>query len=246
MLVGPDPKIMRIELGASGCYSYEIMDTCRPAPDMETGDADTSLLSYLDCLVGSYAAYREKVDAVDILSSFQFFAFHTPFAGMVRGAHRKLMRENSRLSAKEIDEDFHRRAAQSLVFCSQVGNVYSATTYLALCSLVERAAVQTTKRVGIFSYGSGCSSEFYSGLLVPGSGETVRRLRVAESIGDRLRLSMEEYDLLLDLHARHKFGVKDLRVETQLYEEIYRRSFRGRGLLKLSAIEDFRRIYEWC
>ena len=36
------------------------MDSCRPTPEIETGDADLSLLSYLDCIENSFLAYCRK------------------------------------------------------------------------------------------------------------------------------------------------------------------------------------------
>ena len=49
MLVGESPRVFQIDVGANGYYGYEVMDTCRPSADSEAGDADLSLLSYLDC-----------------------------------------------------------------------------------------------------------------------------------------------------------------------------------------------------
>src|SRR6185436_9053818 len=57
MLVSETPHILALDLGANGYHSYEVMDTCRPAVRLETGDPDLSLLSYLDCLEHSYADY---------------------------------------------------------------------------------------------------------------------------------------------------------------------------------------------
>ncbi|MEJ1355062.1 MAG: hydroxymethylglutaryl-CoA synthase family protein [Candidatus Sedimenticola sp. (ex Thyasira tokunagai)] len=245
MLVSQDPRIMKLEIGASGCYSYEVMDTCRPEPDMETGNADTSLLSYLDCLSGAYKAYKEKVQGVDLINSFNFFSFHTPFAGMVKGAHRKLMRENCELNPSEIEDDFLLRVAPSLIYCAQVGNIYSATTYLALCSLIDSASVQSPKRVGVFSYGSGCSSEFYSGILMPGSGQLLRQHRIDQALTSRYELSMEEYEHLLNLNSQCKFGTKNMHVKISDFESIYRKTFEGSGLLTLRSIDNYYRHYDW-
>src|SRR5215475_14421731 len=49
MIVSDLPYIFQVDVGANGYYGYEVMDTCRPVPDSEAGDADLSLLSYLDC-----------------------------------------------------------------------------------------------------------------------------------------------------------------------------------------------------
>src|SRR5438067_2346685 len=48
MLVGTDAVTLVLEPCAAGYYGFEVMDSCRPSPDIETGDADLSLLSYLD------------------------------------------------------------------------------------------------------------------------------------------------------------------------------------------------------
>ena len=49
MLISERPEIFQLDVGANGYYSYEVMDTCRPIADSEAGNADLSLLSYLDC-----------------------------------------------------------------------------------------------------------------------------------------------------------------------------------------------------
>ena len=40
MLVSETPHIFTLDHGASGYYGYEVMDTCRPIPDSEAGNAD--------------------------------------------------------------------------------------------------------------------------------------------------------------------------------------------------------------
>ncbi len=40
MLVSENPKVFQADIGANGYYGYEVMDTCRPIPDSEAGDAD--------------------------------------------------------------------------------------------------------------------------------------------------------------------------------------------------------------
>ena len=50
LLVSDRPDILEIDFGANGYYSYEVMDSCRPTAEIETGDSDLSLVAYLDCL----------------------------------------------------------------------------------------------------------------------------------------------------------------------------------------------------
>jgi polyketide biosynthesis 3-hydroxy-3-methylglutaryl-CoA synthase-like enzyme PksG len=60
-LVSDNPEILELDFGANGYHGYEVMDTCRPAPDVETGDSDLSLIAYLDCLEHAFAEYARRV-----------------------------------------------------------------------------------------------------------------------------------------------------------------------------------------
>jgi polyketide biosynthesis 3-hydroxy-3-methylglutaryl-CoA synthase-like enzyme PksG len=114
MLVSDKPKIMELDWGAFGYHSFEVMDTCRPTPEIEAGNSDLSLLSYLECLEKSFSVYQDKVEGADFGSTFDYLAFHTPFAGMVKGAHRKMMRKVYRNDAEKIEQDFERRMMPSI------------------------------------------------------------------------------------------------------------------------------------
>ena len=246
MLVSDRPFIMEIDFGATGYYSYEVMDTCRPLPDLETGDPDLSLLSYLDCLENCYKAYEEKTDGASFRDTFDYIAFHTPFAGMVKGAHRKMMRQYARItSGEKIEEDFRRRVVPSLTYCVEVGNIYSASLYLALCGIIDQAELNTSKRIGLYSYGSGCSSEFYSGIVNDQSQKLLGTMQIKERLAQRHELNMEEYDRLLDLCLEWMFGIRDKKTDISAYKHIYEKQLEGRGLLILKSVNNFHREYDW-
>jgi polyketide biosynthesis 3-hydroxy-3-methylglutaryl-CoA synthase-like enzyme PksG len=245
MLVSDTPHIFKLDHGASGCYGYEVMDTCRPLPELETGDPDLSVLAYLECVEATIRAYCERVEGADYASTFDYLAFHTPFAGMVKGAHRNAMRKFMKAPAAEIDADFQRRVAPSLTYCVEVGNVYSATLYLALCGLIDKAPLNRPSRVGMFSYGSGCSSEFYSGVITPESHRRLSGLRIAERLAARTYLDIDRYDRILDLNMEWIFGVQNKKVDHTPYRDLYDLQFAGRGLLVLKEVKGFHRSYEW-
>ena len=245
MLVGDRPEVFEVDFGANGLYGYEVMDTCRPQPDIETGDADLSLLSYLDCLENAYLDYADKVEGADFQETFDYLAFHTPFAGMVKGAHRKMMRKLYRLKKEQSEDDFQKRMSPSLAYCVQVGNVYSATVFFALCGLIDHADLNEARRVGLFSYGSGCSSEFFSGLITARSKEKLAEMGISQRLGERYRLNMAEYDNLLDLNAQWPFGVKNRDVDLAGYAKIYEQQMEGRALLRIKRVDDYHREYVW-
>jgi polyketide biosynthesis 3-hydroxy-3-methylglutaryl-CoA synthase-like enzyme PksG len=242
LLVGEDPRVLEIEKGLSGCYGFEVMDSCRPTPEIETGDADLSLLTYLECIEHSFLAYQRKAPGVGF-ASFDYLAFHTPFGGMAKGAHRTMMRKFDRMPPAQVEEDFQRRLAPSLQFCARVGNIYSGTVFLALAGVLAHGSFGGgPKRVGLFSYGSGCCSEFYSGFATAASQRAVAALGLEAQLDARYQLTLPEYDELLELQRRLPFGVRDAVPATGRWEP----QVAGSGLLVLERIKDYHREYRWA
>jgi len=242
MLIGDAPRVLEVEKGMSGCYGFEVMDSCRPTPEIETGDADLSLLTYLDCIENSFAAYRSKAGDVRFATHFDYLAFHTPFGGMAKGAHRTMMRKLERVPPPVIEDDFRRRLEPSLRYCARVGNIYSGTVFLALAGAIEGGSFDgVPKRVGLFSYGSGCCSEFYSGLASAESQRAVAGQQLARQLDERHRLSMPEYERLLEMHKRLPFGTQNGEPDGAGFEQL----FAGRGLLVLDRIRGYHREYRW-
>ncbi|MBL8149746.1 MAG: hydroxymethylglutaryl-CoA synthase family protein [Blastocatellia bacterium] len=243
MLISDNPRIFQIDRGASGYYTYEVMDTCRPVPDSEAGDADLSLMSYLDCCQNSFNHYQKRVEGADFLKTFDFLAFHTPFGGMVKGAHRTMLRRLHRMNPAAIEEDFERRVSDSLIFCQRVGNIMGGTLFLALASLIDKASIKEPKRVGCFSYGSGCASEFFSGVITSESQKELKQLNIEGHLNQRYKLSMKEYTQLLEGSSAVKFGTRSAVIDPEMLA-----AARSRGLDKclfLKEINEFHRRYEW-
>jgi polyketide biosynthesis 3-hydroxy-3-methylglutaryl-CoA synthase-like enzyme PksG len=244
LLVSDTPRVLQLDLGANGYYGYEVMDTCRPIPDSEAGDADLSLMSYLDCCERSFLAYKKRVSEADYQETFQYLTFHTPFPGMVKGAHRAMMRKVARADAATAEADFRRRVSPGIDYCQRVGNIMGATVYLALASTIDNAVIDAPRRIGIFSYGSGCCSEFYSGVVTPEAQPHQRRFRIRERLDERCRLSMEEYELVMRSSGVVRFGTRNAKLDTNLVPRV-RAALEGKQLLILREIKGFHREYEW-
>jgi polyketide biosynthesis 3-hydroxy-3-methylglutaryl-CoA synthase-like enzyme PksG len=245
MLISDQPEILELDLGANGYYTYEVMDTLRPRPDLEAGDTDLSLLSYLECLQKTFEFYRDRVAGADLVETFDHLVFHAPFAGMVKGAHRTLLRRYDGMRPEQIERDFEARTAASLIYCSRVGNMYSAALYTALCSLIDHTEAAAPRRAGLFSYGSGCASEFYSGVIPPGAGAKLAQLGIREAVETRRMLTMEEYELVSDLSLERMGGVKEQVFDPTSYRASYDACLDGKGLLVLDRVANFHRRYRW-
>ncbi len=243
MLVSDSPQVFQLDVGASGYYGYEVMDTCRPAPDSEAGNADLSLLSYLDCCEKAYAEYGKRVVGADFSSTFAYFAMHTPFGGMVKGAHRNIMRKLLKASPEEIEADFQRRISPGMIYCQRVGNIMGATTMLSLASVIDHGDFESPQRIGCFSYGSGCCSEFFSGVVRRDGQERVRGMRIKDGLDRRHELSMDEYDRLLASSKSLRFGTRNVTLDPDFIPAA--RNALGRKTLFLREIKEFHREYEW-
>lgn len=244
MLVSDQPHVFEVDVGANGYYGYEVMDTCRPLADGEAGDADLSLLSYLDCCESAYKEYAARVTGVDYRSSFNYLVFHTPFGGMVKGAHRTMMRKVAKAKPAEIEADFEQRVVPGLRHCQRVGNIMGGTVFMALASAIDHAPCEGAKRIGCFSYGSGCCSEFFSGVVTPGSQTRVRQQTIGRGLDARHRLSMDEYDSILRGNNAVRFGTRNV-VLDKTFVAAARRPAAARQRLYLREIREFHREYEW-
>jgi hydroxymethylglutaryl-CoA synthase len=98
------------------------------------------------------------------------------------------------------NEVFEKKMASSLEASAIIGNLYTASMYMGLRSLLEVEHRKGTdlegKRVGFGSYGSGSSAMVFSGVIQPQYKEIVSKMDLEADIGPRQRLSMEEYERL--------------------------------------------------
>jgi polyketide biosynthesis 3-hydroxy-3-methylglutaryl-CoA synthase-like enzyme PksG len=244
MLVSEAPHVFESDFGANGYYGFEVMDTCRPAPDAEAGDADLSLLSYLECCEKSFLEYQKRVKDADYSTTFGFLAFHTPFGGMVKGAHRNMMRKMAKARPEQVEQDFNRRVAPGLTLCQRVGNIMGGTMALSLASTIYYAPLTSAQRVGCFSYGSGCCSEFFSGVISPAGQQRIRAMRIEEQLNRRHELSMKAYDSMLRDNHVVRFGTRNVKLDSEFIPEA-RAAGSGSPRLFLKEIREYHREYEW-
>jgi polyketide biosynthesis 3-hydroxy-3-methylglutaryl-CoA synthase-like enzyme PksG len=118
------------------------------------------------------------------------------------------------------------------------------TIFLSLASTIDHGDFEAPKRIGCFSYGSGCCSEFYSGIVSKAGKMQQQRFNIARGLNDRYHLSMEEYEgIIRDSHIV-RFGTRSVRLDQQLS----RKSFigkNGKETLTLKEIKEYHRQYEW-
>lgn len=242
MLISDKPNIFRLDPGAYGNHSFEVMDTCRPGPDTEAGDADLSLMAYLDCCVGAYSDYARRVLDADFKKSFDYLSFHTPFGGMVKGAHRQLMRKLYKSPSNEIEQDFQQRLLPSLSYGRRTGNTAGGGIFVALAGTIDNAIISKPVRIGIFSYGSGCCSEFFSGTTTPEARLELSKMGIQTRLENRYQLKMDEYEALLLGNQTLRFGTKNAKIDLSKIPGIQKAQ---EPWLILEEVKDYHRNYRW-
>ena len=97
----------------------------------------------------------------------------------------------------QYKEIYESKLASSLIASSMIGNLYTASLYLGFRSCLEfehkKGIELYNKRVGFGSYGSGSSAMVFSGVIEQEYKEVVKNMNLEDEIGNRKRLTWDEY-----------------------------------------------------
>ncbi len=160
MLISKEPRILALE-DDSTVLTENIMDFWRPNYATEAKvDGHYSGHMYVDFFKEVFDTYQAQTGMT--LANFAALAFHLPYTKMGLKALRAVLPEADALTQQRLSANFEDSRAYNQI----VGNLYTGSLYLSLLSLLEKTqTLQAGDRLGLFSYGSGAVSEFYSGIL---------------------------------------------------------------------------------
>ncbi|GGB82998.1 hydroxymethylglutaryl-CoA synthase [Marinobacterium zhoushanense] len=229
MLVSANPRLVSIDPEV-GNYTEDVMDFWRPnyrSTALVDGKYSTKI--YLKSLKRAWESFREASPlAFEDLSRF---CYHLPFSRMAQKAHQHLVKLNKAIMAPEqIDEQIE----PTLSYNRIIGNSYTASMYIGLCSLLETCRDSLAgQRIGFFSYGSGCVAEFFSGTVKAGYEQFLHADRHQQMLEAREPLSYDEY-LKLYRHPDPRDGGE------------YELPHVTRGRFRLAAISHHKREYIPC
>lgn len=129
---------------------------------------------------------------------------------------------------REYQEVYESKLSSSLIASSMIGNLYTASLYLGFRSSLEfeyqKGINLDGKRIGFGSYGSGSSAMVFSGVIQPEYEEVVKDMNLEVEIGDRRKLTLDEYEDLHEnkitpdksmLHSKKEFVLVDVKTETE-------------------------------
>lgn len=219
MIVGKNPAMLEIDVGISGASSMHVHDFWRPLGMREAQvDGHYSVQCYLDALAGAYRGWKQQAIERELVrgdglvsEKLARICYHVPFCKMAKKAHLHVRRcdlEDAKTPWDAATEEkagvtsFKQQVEASLTACARVGNVYTGSLYLSLAGLLDAEASSLTgQRIGLFSYGSGCTSEFFSGVVGPRAAERVKAAPLAEVLAGRERITIEEYERIMAMTA---------------------------------------------
>lgn len=188
MLIKADPAILALNDGHSA-YSKDINDFWRPNDSkLAMVDGKYSTQVYLDFFSKTFADYKKqkKLETND----FDAIIYHLPFTKMGLKANRLAVADQDEATTEKLQNSFD--ASKQL--SRRVGNIYTASLYMSLLSLLENGNLPTGALVGLFSYGSGAIGEFYSGNLVEGYKKEVNAAGDEKMLKRRQKVSVPEYE----------------------------------------------------
>ncbi len=213
MLVGPEPQALLLG-EESGTHARNVYDFWRPLDRCEAiVDGQYSVTCYLDALAEAFGAYRAlerpPLEPDEALTDrLGRLLYHTPFPKMAAKAHRRLLEIDWRAARarwETIEPRFDELAEASyreqvlpgLGAAARVGDTYTASLYLGLAGLLEaEGRALAGRRLGLFSYGSGCCAEFFTG-VVPPQVARVSDAGVGAALAARTFIDVDEYERLL-------------------------------------------------
>ncbi|MDR0298007.1 MAG: hydroxymethylglutaryl-CoA synthase [Streptococcaceae bacterium] len=183
MLISENPRLLELD-DASVSLTQDVYDFWRPFGELYPRVAGKlSNETYIESFTKVFTEYARRFDKS--LDDFAALAFHTPYPKMGKKALSALTDSPKLLSA----------LAKAVSYSRRVGNLYTGSLYLSLISLLENS--QTLKAgdtIGLFSYGSGTVSEFFSGQLVAGYEKMLAKSDNLAMLDARVKLSISEYE----------------------------------------------------
>jgi len=228
MVLSANPRLLEIE-PESGFYTEDVMDFWRPNyRDEALVDGKYSCEIYLRLIQKTWEQYTQLSKRT--ISDHNHFCYHVPVPRLVEKAHQCLLKFNGlpKLTAAELEEVLR----PSLFYGRIIGNCYTAALYLSLISLLENTQDNLAgRRIGFYSYGSGCVAEFFSGIVQPGYQKVLNQQHHQNMLADRLSLTQAQYESFYT----YRYPTDGSKVTIEGHQK---------GRYRLALMESHKRIYE--
>ncbi|HFD6468466.1 TPA: hydroxymethylglutaryl-CoA synthase [Enterococcus faecium] len=191
MMITQNPRILSIE-DDSVFLTEDIYDFWRPDySEFPVVDGPLSNSTYIESFQKVWNRHKELSGRG--LEDYQAIAFHIPYTNMGKKALQSVLDQTD----EGNQERLLARYEESIRYSRRIGNLYTGSLYLGLTSLLENSkSLQPGDRIGLFSYGSGAVSEFFTGCLEENYQEYLFAQSHQEMLDSRKRISVDEYETI--------------------------------------------------
>jgi len=191
LLITANPRLIAID-AQSGYHTEDAMDFWRPNYKKEAIVAGKKSVDlYLKLLKLTWQDYTATSNRH--YHDFERFLFHIPFPKLAEKGYQKLAMTAG--YDRPTQEELTQKLEHSLTYSRMIGNCYTASLMLGLCSLLENSANDFShKRFGFYSYGSGAVAEFFSGVVQPDYQKALFTDYHQQLLSTRKSLSINEYE----------------------------------------------------
>jgi hydroxymethylglutaryl-CoA synthase len=188
MVVSDKADLLELEAGNGFC-TEDVMDFWRPNYRSEAlVDGKASVRVYVRTLIDCWQQYAANTGRTS--ADFAKFCYHLPFTRMAATAHQQLLKAiggDRSLVEEHLDCGTH--------YNSITGNCYTGSLYMGIASLLEGSSTDLAgQRLGLFSYGSGCQAEFFSGIVATGYRDALHAEQHRAMLDGRTALDAAQYE----------------------------------------------------
>ncbi len=177
-----------------------------------------------------YHLKEQKQITSKLYEDWRYIIFHLPYANQGQRIFMDIFghenpqwvaqltnKENNKENNKELDVNDLKLIAASKEYkalveekirssqkaSAQVGNIYTASIFMALLSALDDAYTNgeelNNKKIGFLSYGSGSKSKCFEGTILPEWKEVIAKQQLFQRLEKRKAIGFNEYE---ELHTR--------------------------------------------
>jgi hydroxymethylglutaryl-CoA synthase len=191
MVLSAQPRILAFE-PQYGLMTENVMDFWRPNYLHEAlVEGKYSSKLYLSMLEKTWEQYQALSNRGFL--DHQYYCYHTPVPRLVEKAHQHLLKLTGYDHLPQDVKNNHIEYA--LQYGRKIGNSYTASLYIGLASLLDCAQEDLiNKRIGFYSYGSGCVAEYFAGVVQPTYRDNIHTRYHESLFAERELLSYDDYE----------------------------------------------------
>lgn len=202
MLIEKNPRLIELDITTQGYASHDVDDFFRPlGSTIAKVKGSYSVQCYHEAAEQAFRDHcnRRGETAKEVLLGTDMFVFHVPFAKMGHMAAKKLLGSELGMFDGEADEFLAARGFfDALEATAQVGNVYTASAYLNLATLLYTRYQQlgdaiVGKKILLASYGSGNTMVVISGKVAAGAPDIIKTWDLGQMWQNHKKYSFDNY-----------------------------------------------------